>query len=467
MSMKRFAERSLTKWIDKTNRKPLVIRGARQVGKSTLVQQFAKANDLTLHEVNLERHLTLTDVFKSQNTGRILRELEYICQQGLIDREGSLLFLDEIQSIPIAMQSLRYLYEDFPHLPVIAAGSLLEFTLSKHSFSMPVGRIEYLHLNPMSFEETLEASGEESLLKLLRNFQKSEDFPRSAHDRLLELQRTFLLVGGMPEAVYRFIETGSFEDAFDVHASIVDTYRDDFSKYGTQAELLRLHKVYEYVPLAIGEKFKFVNVDPAESARDIRKVVDLLMKAGIINLAFHSDASGLPLQATANQRIFKPFFLDCGLMNYLCGTRWINPSDLNKREFINEGKMAEQFIAQHLPFFSKSNTKSKLTYWLREGRSTNAEVDFIVQLGPSIVPIEVKAGKSGTLKSLLLFAHQKNSPYAVRFDLNLPSFQTVCHSSGQKKQSVTVEFDLLSLPLYLVEQLPRIFKKNSHLASNA
>lgn len=455
--MKRFAERSLDRWLGKKKRKPLVIRGARQVGKSTLVQQFARKNGLTIHEVNLERNLTLTEIFESHDTGRILKELEYICRRGPINRDNSLLFLDEIQSIPVALQTLRYFYEDYPNLPVIAAGSLLEFTLARHSFSMPVGRIEYLHLGPMSFEETLEAQGEDALLSLLHNFQMVEGFPQSAHKRLLDLQRIYLLIGGMPEAVNQFVETGSFNDAFDVHASIIETYKDDFSKYATQAELLRLHKIFEYIPLAVGEKFKFVNVDPSTPARDLRKAVELLANAQVISLAHHTDASGLPLQATVNQKIFKPFFLDCGLMNFMCGMQRISLSDMQKREFINEGKMAEQYIAQHLMLLGKTNTKPKLVYWLREGRSSNAEIDFIYQLKSSIVPIEVKAGKSGTLKSLLQFVRQKNTIFAVRFDLNLPSLHTVNHSAGQKAQSYSVEFDLLSLPLYLVEQLPRLF----------
>ena len=455
--MNRIAEKRLTDWLDSNYRKPLIIRGARQVGKSTLVRQFADQKKLTLHEVNLERHPALVEVFKTQDTGKILRELEFVCGKGPISGKDGLLFLDEIQAAPIAIQTLRYFYEDSPDLPVISAGSLLEFTMSKHSFSMPVGRVEYLYLGPVTFEETLAAMEKEALLNLLNNYDLGEVFPQSAHEQLLELQRIWFLVGGMPEAVQRFIDTNSLDAVFDVHASIIATYKDDFAKYATQADLLRLHKVFNYVAMAAGEKFKYVRVDPEVQSREISKAVDLLEKAQIIMKACHTDASGLPLGATINRRVFKPFFLDCGLMNSICGIQWIALNDLKQKSFINKGHVAEQFIAQHLAFMGKNNVSPVLTYWLREGRIGNAEIDFIIQLGQTIVPVEVKAGKSGSLKSLQQFVHQKKVRVGIRFDLNIPSYQHVSHALRQTKESVQVDFDLLSLPLYMVEELPRIF----------
>jgi uncharacterized protein len=456
--MDRIAEKRLTDWLDSNYRKPLIIRGARQVGKSTLVRQFADHKKLTLHEVNLERHPTLVEVFKTQDTGKILRELEFICGKGPISGEDGLLFLDEIQSAPIAIQTLRYFHEDHPGLPVISAGSLLEFTMSKHSFSMPVGRVEYLYLGPVTFEETLAAMEKGALLDLLSNYRLHEVFPQSAHDQLLELQRVWLLVGGMPEAIQRFIDANSLDAVFDVHASIIETYKDDFAKYATQADLLRLHKVFNYVPMAAGEKFKYVRADPGEQSRVLRKAFNLLEKAQIVMKACHTDASGLPLGATINRRVFKPFFLDCGLMNSICGVQWISLNELKRTSFINKGQLAEQFIAQHLAFIGKNNVSPVLTYWLREGRAGNAEIDFVAQLGQSIVPVEVKAGKSGSLRSLQQFVNQKQVRMGVRFDLNLPSYQHVSHALSHGGESVQVKFDLLSLPLYMIEELPRIFR---------
>ena len=455
--MKRSAEQHLKEWHTSPYRKPMIVRGARQVGKSTMIRQFAKSCGLTLHEVNLERHITLSSIFATNDPKRIVQELAYICGNGPIEGGKSLLFLDEIQAVPEAIAALRYFYEELPELLVIAAGSLLEFALSEHSFSMPVGRIQYLFLEPMSFEEMLLALGKDTLLSLLKGCTLTDHFPVAAHQQLLELQRLYLLVGGMPEAIQRYTETESFDQVFDVHASIVDTYRDDFSKYARQSPLINLHRVFDYVPSAIGEKFKYVNVDPHTQARDIRKAFELLLKAQVIRRACHTDGSGIPLRATMNERVFKPFFLDCGLVNHICGARRITIESLTSRKFINEGKLAEQFIAQHLHRLTPVNVSYPFTYWLREGRSANAEVDFLVQLDETVVPIEVKAGKSGSLKSLLQFMYQKKSSRAVRFDLNIPTQQEVSHQIRQASSSKTVAFSLLSLPLYLIEQLPRLF----------
>lgn len=463
--MKRHAEKRLGEWFENPKRKPLVIRGARQVGKSTLVRQFAEENRLIFHEVNLERHPRLTDVFFGHDTHRILKELEFICQKGPINKPGSILFLDEIQSVPIAIQTLRYFYEDYPELPVVAAGSLLEFSLSKHAFSIPVGRIEYLYLSPVTFKETISALGEDDLLQLLEGYALPDVLPTTAHERLLEILRIYFLIGGMPEAVQVYIDTRDLNKVFDVHSSILDTYRDDFAKYGTQAELLRLHRVFDYIPVSAGDRIKYVRIDAHEQAGNLRNALDLLSKAQVVMKVFHSDASGIPVQASIDHRKFKTYFMDCGLMNSMCGIQWISPNELESKDFINKGRVAEQFIAQHIAFLGKSNKRPSLTYWLREGRSSNAEVDFVLQLGNQIVPVEVKAGKSGSLKSLLQFVHQKATPTAIRFDLNVPSLQKVRHSIRQASHTVDVSFDLLSLPLYMAEEVERIYNLHSEYMS--
>lgn len=455
--MRRAAEERLVEWLGSEYRKPLVIRGARQVGKSTLIRHFAERNHRRLHEVNLERHPRLASLFESQDTDRIRRELEFLCQNGPVSGADSLLFLDEIQATPIAIQTLRYFYEDCPELAVIAAGSLLEFALADHSFSMPVGRVEYLFLGPMTFQEYLLAADEVDLLALLESWTWDKPFPTSAHERLLDRQRSYLLTGGMPEAVDRFIATGDLEQARQVQVSVLETFRDDFGKYARKGDLSRLHRIFDYVPAAIGEKLKYSNVDPKQRSRDLGAALDLLVKAQVVLLAYHSDATGLPLGATLNDRVFKPYFLDCGLVSAQCGITGLTLEQLRSTSFINEGKLAEQFIAQHLIQLGRQDARPQLTYWLREGRSANAEVDFVMELAGSVMPLEVKAGKSGTLKSLLQFVHQRGMPAAVRFDLGLPSRQRVEHALRQAKGSVEVSYDLLSLPLYLVEQLPRLF----------
>ena len=454
--MQRHAMKRLESWVEASARKPLLIRGARQVGKSTLVRLFAQRSGRKLYEVDLERHPELDEIFASRDTSRILSDLEYLIDKGPIDDHASLLFLDEIQAAPSAIAALRSLHEDRPDLPVIAAGSLLEFVLADHAFSMPVGRIEYLFLEPMGFEEFLEALDETSLLELLQTHQLVDNFPGTAHRRLLGRLRDYMLVGGMPEAVGVFAETESFAAAGSVHASILETYRDDFAKYGTRSEIAQLRRVYGFVPGAVGDKFKYSRVDSDARSRDVKRALELLVMARVVRRVTHTDATGLPLGATLKESAFKTYFLDVGLMNAACGIDRLTPEQVADARFVNEGAMAEQFIAQHLPLIAPDDRAFTPTYWLREGRTNNAEVDFVHQLGSDVAPIEVKAGKSGSLKSLLELVSARHFDRALRFDTNPPQLQRVSHTRSRGDD--VIEFTLLSLPLYMVEQTSRLWR---------
>lgn len=458
MILKRFNEKDIEAWFRRRHRKPLVVRGARQVGKSTLIRNFADNNRLTLHEINLERQPGLVEVFNKLDINEILKELEYISGKGKINtnNNNNILFLDEIQAIPAAIKALRYFLEDYPGLPLIAAGSLLEFSLADHSYSMPVGRIQYLYMGPMTFEEFLLAKNENNLLELIRTYNFETSFPGSAHQKLLKCHREYLMVGGMPEAIQIHIETNDFDEVMNVHSSIIETYKDDFAKYAKGADLLRLHRIFDYVPSAAGEKAKYSNIDPNEKARDLRKAIGLLAKARVISCVYHSKCSGLPLKVGKDDKVYKMFFLDIGLMNRICGIQNLPVAQLEKREFISEGKMAEQFIQQHLLRIGRKNEKPELFYWLREGRRVNAEIDFVIQASGQMVPIEVKAGTSGSLKSLHRFIHEKKLKKAVRFDLNPPSIMDAVHQLTYEAENPEVAFKLVSLPLYMVEQLPRL-----------
>ena len=448
--MKRQAEEYLKKWYTKKNRKPLVIRGARQVGKSTTVRDFARSNNIELIEVNLEKHKRLNNLFGAKDIPELCRELEYLTGSDLSSLDNKLLFLDEIQAAPEAIPCLRYFREEMPGLALVSAGSLLEFTLSKHNYSMPVGRIEYLYMGPMNFIEYLKAQGEAKLIELLDNFKWEDPFSLTAHELLCSHLRDFLIVGGMPEAVNTFIHERSINDAIDIQISIIETYLDDFSKYASQSQLNELQNVFQHVPLTAGEKIKYVNINAHQPAREIKTAIELLEKAGIVIRVNHSDATGLPLKAGMNQKQFKLYFMDVGLLNNICGTRHLNMNLLRTTRFINEGNIAEQFIAQHLLYSGRPNTKPELYYWLREGKSNNAEVDFVVPTGGHVTPVEVKAGKSGTLKSLHQFTRTRNTNTCLRFDLNTPSRQQVEHILPNRESS---QFNLISLPIYMVNRL--------------
>jgi len=449
--LKRSAENHLHKWYTKNRRKPLVLRGARQVGKSTLVRRFAEAKKLILNEVNLERHLYLDDVFKSLDIETIIREIDALVGRN-IQVPGSILFLDEIQATPYALQAMRYFYEEKPSLPVISAGSLLEFTLADHHFSMPVGRIEYYHLGSMTFKEFLGAA-EPALSKYLSNFQLDQALPEAAHHKLTKRQREFLFLGGMPEAVNAYIEEGSFVEVTAVHRSIADTYQDDFSKYAKHKDLALMQKIFRQIPRILGRKVKYSNVSREERSQNVKAVIELLVNARICQQVFHSNCSGIPLGAEIKENTYKMLFMDVGMAAYLCGLDWITLQSLDDHAIINEGGLAEQFVGQHL---LDPLEAPRLTYWLRESKSTNAEVDYVIANGNMIIPIEVKAGKSGSLKSLQQFVLNKHASLAVRFDLNPHSIQRVKHTARFHGGSQPVSYTLLSLPLYLVEEVPRI-----------
>lgn len=386
----------------------MVLRGARQVGKTELVRLFAKSQKLKLVEINLEQHLYLNDLFKSLSIHNIVKELESLTHSSLAE-DNTLLFMDEIQAAPYALQALRYFYEDMPSLPVISAGSLLEFTLKDHHFSMPVGKIEYFHLGPFSFKEFL-TEIEPGLIEYIEQYQLGNEFTETAHRKLSERQREFLFVGGMPEAILAYSESGSLEEAARVHSTIVNTYYDDFSKYAKAKELLLLQKIFTQVPRYIGNKVKYTNFSRDERSGNVKNAVDLLIKAGICYPVIHSNCSGIPLQADINELNYKLLFLDTGLAGYINGLNWYSLSSYDNVSLVNEGRLAEQFIGQHLYYRSQGFRKPVLHYWLREGRRSNAEVDFVISEGNWIIPVEVKAGKQGTLKSLFRFILEKKNP---------------------------------------------------------
>ena len=453
MVMTRLAEDALHRWLTARRRKPLVLRGARQVGKTTLVRQFAAAAGLALCEVNLERHLYLDRVFERLDTGRMLRELETL---GGTRLDGALLFLDEVQATPRALPALRYLYEDRPDLPVVAAGSLLEFTLAEHGFSMPVGRIQYLHLGPLTYREFLAAvdpaAGDPAAT--------DPDTPPTdaEHRRFGRRLREYLMVGGLPEAVLAYRESGSPVEVAAVHRSIASTYEDDFAKYASRTPRARLQRLFRLVPRCVGRPVTYRRLDPDARAAEVSRAIDLLVKARVCHQVSHSHCSGMPLGADAGNHASKLLFMDVGLMNHLCGLDLPDIEALDDTRLVNEGGMAEQYVGQQLASLSGGDRPPELHYWLRHARRGNAEIDYVIAHRDWIVPIEVKAGRSGSLKSLLQFVHEKRPPIAVRFDANPPTVQTAHHAIRTAAGTRDVTARILSLPLYAVEALPRLLR---------
>jgi predicted AAA+ superfamily ATPase len=311
-------------------------------------------------------------------------------------------------------------------------------------------------MGPMTFTEFLDALEETKLSTIVRSYEVGDELNPVIHKRLLELMRSYFFVGGMPEAVNTFARTRRLQDVSDVHHSIIDTYREDFPKYIGSRKPARIQQVFSYAARNVGKKVKYSNFSSQDQSSTIKTDIELLCLARVLSKVIHSHCSGVALQADLETRNYKLLFMDVGLMNAICGLRWNAISQLNDKKLINEGAIAEQFIGQHLIDILSTSVNRELTYWFREGRSNNAEVDFVLALDGQIVPIEVKSGATGSLKSLHQFAGEKNVPLAIRFDAGLPSRHTINTSISKAKKHIDISYELVSLPMYLVERLPKL-----------
>ena len=430
----------------------MVLRGARQVGKTWLVREFARENFSQLVEINFDQTPDQAKLFVKGDVDRCLQLLEIEYETEIIPNE-TLLFLDEIQAVPEILPYLRYFYEDRPDIFVIAAGSLLEFLLSEHDFSMPVGRIEYLHLGPLTIEEFLLAMDQQRLVSFLSNFHPSDSIPESLHQKCLDFLKLHWIIGGMPAAVSAYRDTKSFRQPGKEHGIILQTYEDDFSKYGKRIYPQRLRKVFQRIPTMVGKKLKYVNLDQEERSKDLADTLDLLEMAKVIYKVHHSAGNGVPLGAEMKEKDFKPLFLDTGLMARSLGLTLSTLQAEQELTLVNQGAVAEQFIGQHLLYSSISHEKPKLYYWNREKRSASAEVDYLISLSDRVIPVEVKAGASGSLKSLQVFLAEKNVSVALRFNSMAPSLTEL---AVKNKGKPAHPYQFLSLPHYLVCQSKRL-----------
>jgi uncharacterized protein len=420
--MKRFITENLLVWKNQKRRKPLVIRGARQVGKTWSVVDFGRNHfEGAIHVIDLEQHSDWHRVFEANlTTTRILSELEVLINARIVPGKD-LLFLDEIQSCPRAIMALRYFYEECPELHVIAAGSLLEFAMQDISF--PVGRLQFLNMVPLSFAEFLLATGKDIAAESV--LSTPAKLPTSIHDLLMDEVRRYMFIGGMPECVLAYIQNQRMRDAFEVQSELVNAFRQDFSKYAPYADKRCLNAVFTSVARSVGRQVKYSHLAEDYANPTIKKAFDLLCLAQVVRKVSACSPSVLPLGASASERKFKALMLDIGLMQHLSGM----PVDVEYARAdllaIHQGAMAEQFVGQELV----AAGQNELYYWSREAKSSTAEVDFLMVVKGIIHPLEVKSGAAGKLKSLhlLLKSHPDNligyvfscAPYADLPEQNL------------------------------------------------
>ena len=452
--MDRFALDSLRKWKDRRDRKPLVMRGARQVGKTWLVRRLAAESFESLLEIDFEQTPDVVALVASNDPAKILPLLaaQFGCR---VEPGRTLLFLDEVQAAPQILHSLRYFFEKMPALHVIAAGSLLEFALADLSFSMPVGRIEYFYVDPMTFGEFLAASGRGELLAFLRAWSTGDEFPASIHRECMDLLRRYLTVGGMPESIGAFLGgTPDFEAAERARQGILSTFADDFAKYARRVPVENIRKVFASVPRQLGEKFTWAKVDRDVRSAGLAAAFDLLCKARVAAKSPRATGNGLPFGAGADEKNFKALFLDVGLASLACGLRSRDlVGSADDLLLDNRGPIAEQFVGQELLAACESWVPRELFCWARERRSSNAEVDFLGASGGHVHPIEVKAGATGRLKSMHQFLAEKGTDFGLRFNGDVPSY---VETDFPDSSGVRHPFRLLSLPLYLASESRRL-----------
>jgi predicted AAA+ superfamily ATPase len=403
--MKRLAEKQILEWKNSPRRKPLIIRGARQVGKTWLVDNFLAEEFDSFVKIDLEKRRDLHSYFDGNlDPKTILTYLEL--EAGRIIPGKTLLFFDEIQACPRAIMALRYFYEQMPELHLIAAGSLLEFAFGE--ISIPVGRVQYLYMHPMTFHEYLLAIGKDQMAEYALKSPVGVD--EKIQKMILTELRNYFFIGGMPECVKTYRDYGSMVEVFNVQSEILSSYMDDFSKYLPRIDTTCLDAVFLNVAKNVGAQLKYTHLNEAHSSQMNHKAFDLLVKAKVIHKISSCDPSGLPLGATANPKKFKAAMLDIGLLQRLCQV----PVELELKEenllAMYRGKLAEQFVAQEL----LAKNGSELFYWARDARGSSAEIDYLAVRQGCIYPVEVKSGAGGSLKSLhMMLEKYQNCPQGL------------------------------------------------------
>ena len=443
---KRNIDDKLLEWKESPRRKPLLIRGARQVGKSTAVRHLGEGFKYFV-EVNLESQPSIRQLFtKDIDVHRTCEAISATLGIPVVAGK-TLLFIDEIQVSQEAIMSLRYFKEDYPELHVIAAGSLLEFTLEELP-SFGVGRIRSLYMYPFSFDEFLLAQGLDTTVGFKHKATSLSPLPEAVHNKLVEQLKTFYLVGGMPAAITEWIESKSYIECTRVHNDILDTYQDDFSKYKSRVSPALLRQVLRSVALQAGCKFVFRQVADDIHSSVIKEALHLLTLAGLIKPVTHSDGNGVPLGAEENCNYTKYLFLDLGLMQTMLGTPAANVLLSSDVDFVNKGAASEMFAGLELVKNHDCFQKAEMYYWQNLSRGTNAEIDYLVVKDGIVVPIEVKASTRGSMQSLWLFMRKKGLHRAIRTSLeNFGEFEYVDKESQDEVRHVDV------VPLYALSNL--------------
>ncbi|MCP4690791.1 MAG: ATP-binding protein [Desulfobacterales bacterium] len=439
--MKRTIYSRLVEWKHASRRKPLLLKGARQVGKTYILKQFGEAEFQRRHYINFEEDESLVGIFEGNlDPRRIVQELSFHLNSS-INLEQDLLIFDEIQACPRAITSLKYFQEDLPGFPVCAAGSLLGLQLGQSSF--PVGKVDYLHLNPMSFEEFLTASGEERYVALIRGLCLDDPIPGTAHERLWTQLKIFFITGGLPEIVNLYVDLK--DNLFDAlqsvrrrQADLIRDYLADIAKHSGKLNAMHIERVWKNTPAQLAReldgsapKFRFKGVVPGVHtyARLVGQI-DWLETAGLIIKVQIVNSGQIPFSAYAKENRFKLFFFDVGLLGAVSG---LPPKSIWDYDYGSyKGYFAENFVAQEFRFAGCRSLYS----W----KENTAEVEFLREENGEVLPVEVKSGRVTQAKSLKVYAEKYN-----------PEYRTVLSARNMR---IDHENRVHHYPLYLASRFP-------------
>ena len=450
----RLIDNYLKEWALRSVRKPLLLRGARQVGKSTAIRQLGKQFE-NFVEINLEKQPSFIQFFQGDlNVKRIVPQLSAMVGKPIVAGQ-TLLFIDEIQASAEAIMALRFFKEDMPDLHVIAAGSLLEFALETLP-TFGVGRIHSMFVYPMTFDEFLTACGEQLLLEARNNATAKTPLALPLYERLVGLFRSYMLVGGMPEVVAKWVETRDYLACQEVQDDIVLTYQDDFPKYRKRVDPTLLRLTLQSVALQIGNKFVYSQVGGGYSTNEVKKALEMLTLAGIITPVMHTNANGLPLGSEVDPTYRKMLLLDSGLL-----LRWLNmsgdTSELTAQiltnsatDLVNKGALTEMIAGLELLRYRTPNMRHELFYWVRKAKNAQAEVDYLATYQSEVLPIEVKAGTQGGMKSLWQFMREKKLKNAIR--ASLENFDVFTYTDTEEEAIRTVWV----CPLFALSQINKV-----------
>ena len=426
MYIQRKVDKELVIWKESTKRKPLLLRGARQVGKSSSVRELAKQFDFFL-EINFDRkesHGARLIFERTSLPKQICEELSVIYEIP-VEAGRTLLFIDEIQSCLPAISSLRYFYEDYPELHVIAAGSLLEFALQELP-SFGVGRIRSLFMYPFSFNEYLQAMDLKMLAESLQNASPENPLSEAVHNKCCQQLMQFIFIGGMPEVVATYVQGGSLLECQQVLNDLMRTFDDDFVKYKERVPVSRLRDVFATVIQQTGTKFTYSQASTEANHGQIKESIKLLELAGLVYPVTHTSANGIPLAAETNPKFCKYLIFDTGIYQRFlkldAGQILLGDSLFQ----VNKGALAELFVGLEMIKSAPFNNLEQLFYWQREKQGSLAEVDYVVQQDTNIIPVEVKSGTKGSMQSMFRFLSEKNYNQGIRCSMeNFGMYQNI------------------------------------------